>query len=316
MLFILQKGQFEVILLVTLLFSAITNGALLPHTSLSLVEIHLVWSLTYISHRYFSPGRSLVIPPPATYRDIQQELIAEIHRSSIWPVVVAEDGNVKIPEKSYFVDRDGSYIILIPDGNIKSLKAEINGLAEEPFGYTRLRNSEARFVVAGANEFSMSQQMNIFNHLPKFILYNCIIVSQEYDLIEKVYRRRANVYDLDKGIKLGVYTSFPYQISDRCTDVKDITLLDSWVISAQGHFTKNTDLFPRKISISLNGCPMKAFVRDARWEFTTKYVQYNDTEGNARTYISGLVFDFLMVVLQQMNMIFSHAPSPNVLKWR
>ena len=95
---------------------------------------------------------------------------------------------------------------------------------------------------------------------------------------------------------MGVYTWFPYHISDRCTDVKDVTLLESWVISAQGHFTKNTDLFPRKISISLNGCPMKAFVRDAGWEFTTKYVQYKDTEVNALTYKTGLVFDYLMVV--------------------
>ena len=61
-----------------------------------------------------------------------------------------------------------------------------------------------------------------------------------------------------------VYTWFPYQNSDRFTEVSDVTLLDSCVISAQGHFTKNTDLFPRKISNSLNGCPMKAFVMDGQ----------------------------------------------------
>ena len=75
-----------------------------------------------------------MISSPTTYRDAQQELIAEIHRTSIWPVVVPVDGYISIPEETYFVDRDGSYIILIPDGNIKSLNAEINGLAEEPFG--------------------------------------------------------------------------------------------------------------------------------------------------------------------------------------
>ena len=75
----------------------------------------------------------MVISSPATYRDVQQELISEIHRTAIWPVVVTVDGNISIPEKSDFIDRDGSYIILIPDGNIKSFKAEINGLAEEPY---------------------------------------------------------------------------------------------------------------------------------------------------------------------------------------
>jgi len=58
---------------------------------------------------------------------VQQELIAEIHRASIWPVVVTVDGNINIPEKSDFTDRDGSYIILIPDGNIKILRTKLMG---------------------------------------------------------------------------------------------------------------------------------------------------------------------------------------------
>jgi hypothetical protein len=78
--------------------------------------------------------------------------------------------------------------------------------------------------------------------------------------MDKKYSRPTNFNDLDTGMKLAVYTWFPYQSSDRCTEVNDITLLESWVISAQGHFTKNTDLFPGKISKSFNGCPMKAFV--------------------------------------------------------
>jgi len=58
---------------------------------------------------------------------------------------------------------------------------------------------------------------------------------------------------MDTDMKLAVYTWFSNLISDRCTELNNITLLDSWVISAQGHFNKNTDLFPGKISKSLNG---------------------------------------------------------------
>ena len=199
------------------------------------------------------------------------------------------DSKISITEKSNFIDRDGSYIILTSDGKFKSFKAEINGLAEEPFRYKRLWNSDARFFVAGANEFSMSQQTDIFGHFLKLRIYNCIIVSTEHDLIEKEHRRPIEVTDV--GITLCVYTWFPNRTSDCCTEVNDITLLDSWVISAQGHFTKNTDLFPRKISNSLNRSPMKAFVRDGCRDFTTKYVQYNDTKGDDRTYIRGLEVD-------------------------
>ena len=98
-------------LLVILLFSAITKGELLPSRTLSLEEIHLVRCLTHISHRYFAPGRTLVISSPASYRDVQQELISEIQQTPIWSVVVTGDGNISKPDETDFIDRDGSYII-------------------------------------------------------------------------------------------------------------------------------------------------------------------------------------------------------------
>jgi len=251
-----------------------------------------------------------VISSPSNYRDVQQELIAEIHRNSTWPVVVTVDGNIGVPEESDFMDRDGGFIILIPDGDIKSLKAEINGLAFERTKFTRLWNSKARFVVAGANEFSTLQQTDIFNYLSKFRVYNCIIVNKVNDVVNKECSRPITVNDVDPGMKLGVYTWFPYQSSDRCTEVNDITLLDSWVISSQGHFTKNTDLFPRKIRNNLNGCSMKAVIRKNVWPITTYYQKHTYSNGSVVTKVHGMELNFLMMVLKQMNMTFVHVHTP------
>ena len=247
---------------------------------------------------------------PSNYLDVQKELIAEVHRTSNWPVIVTVDGNIRIPEKSDFIDRDGSYIILIPDGNIESLKAEIDGLAFERNKFTRIWNSEARFVVAGDYEFSMSQQKEVFDYLTKYRIYNCIIVSREHYEIDKEHSGPINTNDVDTGMKLGVYSWFPYQSSERCTEVNYITLLDSWVISEQGHFTKNTDLFPRKISNSLNGCPMKAVVRDSGSFYTTYYGKDTDSNGSVVTAVYGYEMDLLMTVLKQINMTFFHVPTP------
>jgi hypothetical protein len=131
--------------------------------------------------------------------------------------------------------------------------------------FKRFWNFEARFVVAGANEFSMSQKTEIFNFLSKFRIYNCIIVSQDNYVISKKYSRPVKENDIHTGMKLGVYTWFPYQSSDRCIEENDITLLDSWFFSAQGHFKNNTNLFPRKVSKNLAGCPMNAVVRNVHW---------------------------------------------------
>ena len=254
----------------------------------------------------------MVISSPAQYRDVQQQLIAEIHRTSIWPIVVTVDGNINIPKKSDVVDRDGSFIILILDGNTSSFEAQINGLAGESFYYKRLWNSEARFVVAGANDFSMFQKRNILDYFTKFRIYNCIIISQEHYALDKECGSPINVNDIDTGMKLVVYTWFPYQSSDRCTEVNDIILLDSWVISAQGHFTNNTDLFPRKISNNFNRCPMKAFVRNARWHFSTNFATKILSNGSTLEFIEGLEYDLLNVVLKQMNMELVHVTKLNV----
>jgi hypothetical protein len=160
---------------------------------------------------------------------VQQEPIAEVQRTSIWPLVVTVDGNIRITEKSDFIERDSSYITLTRDGIINNFKIQINRLAEQTGRYTRLWDCEARFVAAGANELSMSQQMDIFIHFSKIKLYNCIIISQGHDVIDKEYNRPINVKDADTGMKLVVYTWFPYQSSNRCTEVNDITLLDRWV---------------------------------------------------------------------------------------
>ena len=164
--------------------------------------------------------------------------------------------------------------------------------------------------MAGSSQFSMSQQTDIFNIFSKFGIYNCIIVSQEHYVIDKEYSRQTNFNNAETDMKLGVYTWFPYQSSDCCTEVNDITLMDSWVISAQGNFTKNTDLFTGKISDSLNVCPMKAVVRDSRWLFTTYYKTELDLNGSVVTKIFGMEMNLLMLVLKQINMTFVHVPTP------
>jgi len=115
-------------------------------------------------------------------------------------------------------------------------------------------------------------------------------------------------------MKLVVYTWFPYQSSDRCTEVSDITQLDSWVISAQGHFTKNADLFPEKISNSFKGCPMKVLIVDSQLPFASMYINVTNSNGTVVTSLAGSEMALLSLVLQQMNMTFIHVPTPEVLK--
>ena len=59
--------------------------------------------------------------------------------------------------------------------------------------------------MAGANEFSLSQQTDIINFFSKLRIYNCILVSQEHYVIVKEYSRPIKVNDVETGMKLGVH---------------------------------------------------------------------------------------------------------------
>jgi hypothetical protein len=120
---------------------------------------------------------------------VQEELIAGIHRAFMWPVVVTVDGNISKPNKRDFKPGDDFYILLTIGGNIKGLNVGIIGLFEGRDKFTYLWNIKPRFLVAGANEFSMSQQSDIFHFFSKHRIPNCIIVSQEHYVIDNGYNR-------------------------------------------------------------------------------------------------------------------------------
>ena len=194
--------------------------------------------------------------------------------------------------------------------------AEINGKSKEGTIFKILWNFETLFFLAGANESSMSQQMGIFYSFSKLRIYNCIIVRKKHYNIDKKYSSGIKVNVADTGMKLGIYTCFPHQSSYGFTDVNDITLLESWVISPQGHFTKNTDLFPGKIGKIINGCLLKAFVYGAISYFTTNYIKHTYSNGSFMWYIERLEYELLRVVLQQMNMTFYNVLTPDEKEFR
>jgi hypothetical protein len=73
------------------------------------------------------------------------------------------DGNISKHNKTDYIDRDGSYIILTPDGSFRNFKAEFIELAVKREKFTKFWNCKSLFVVAGTNEFSFLQQMMYLN---------------------------------------------------------------------------------------------------------------------------------------------------------
>jgi hypothetical protein len=104
----------------------------------------------------------VVISSLSTYQDVQQELTAKIQGPSIWAVVVTGYGDIDRNDETGFIDKDGSYIFLIPDGGVRNFAIVFSFLLKDrEIGFKNVWNYEARFVMATANEILMTQKWQI-----------------------------------------------------------------------------------------------------------------------------------------------------------
>jgi hypothetical protein len=84
---------------------------------------------------------------------------------------------------------------------------------------------------------------------------------------------------------LNLYTWFPYSSQDNCADVKNVVLINEWVMEGEGNFVREGSLYPYKIPSNFHGCPMNvsAFMRGGTED--ESYSQYFLTHNMTRNYV-------------------------------
>jgi len=65
--------------------------------------------------------------------------------------------------------------------------------------------------------------------------YNVVVVVQQDDL-------------------LNLYTWFPYSSQDNCADVKNVVLINQWVMEGEGKFLREISIYPCKFPSNFQGC--------------------------------------------------------------
>ena len=53
---------------------------------------------------------------------------------------------------------------------------------------------------------------------------------------------------------LNLYTWFSYSSQDNCVDVKNVVLINQWVMEGDGTFVREGSLYPCKIPSNFHGC--------------------------------------------------------------
>jgi hypothetical protein len=100
-----------------------------------------------------------------------------------------------------------------------------------------------------------------------------------------------------------VYTWFPYEGPGRCTRVQNVTLLDTWVETGNGHFIRNRHLFPQKISKNLHGCPIRIITEPTAFAVEDpEFLSMNRSRRPTIVYRGGWEIRLLNIISQAMNM--------------
>ena len=97
--------------------------------------------------------------------------------------------------------------------------------------------------------------------------YNVVVVVQQDDL-------------------LNLYTWFPYSSHGNCADVKNVVLINQWVMEGDGTFVREGSLYPCKIPSNFHSCTVNL---PALWKCDFEdefYSQYFLTHYITRNYVN------------------------------
>jgi hypothetical protein len=103
-----------------------------------------------------------------------------------------------------------------------------------------------------------------------------------------------------------LYSGFPYQ-DGNCQIVKEITLVDQWVLENNGTFSEITNLYPSKIPNNFQKCVIKAAPIGFH-PFVSLIIAESKEDGNTVYEIRGLIVEYFLLSVRKMNLtvVFLH----------
>ncbi|KAJ9587503.1 hypothetical protein L9F63_028244 [Diploptera punctata] len=275
---------------------------------------HLVQCIRAIGLQHFLTSNTLVLSISGVresqfYSDVENILTKEIHSTEIWPITISrpsdEDVSSFSDDKTH--SKHGNYVILTygqtPDEVMDDMLNKIQHLS-----YYAAWNPRAKFLVVvliTTNNYNASEIAT--NFLREMIWWK---ILHSTVLIKDPNNNFNNGYTLDSRLagKFDFYTWFPYQSKDKCLNVEDVVLLDSWFVA--GHeFKKNANLFPKKIRNNLHKCPFTA----STFPIDLVVGPYNDTRSNSSesAYDSGMEIAMVKFITNTLNLTLKFRPPPS-----
>jgi len=274
------------------------------NTLLTAEQRHIAVCVQTVAHQYFNHGRSTVVSMPPDLRNNSRRPLFQFPYSDDVQLVdlvlqhVHEDTSCPVqmlPPKTQLdttVEINHNYIIFVwreqeDEDILDILRIQLNHLQHDDLVQW---NPRGRFFVVVTDQDSsslMSEALKIYE-----------IMWMEYKAVNTV------VLMPDSSVNytvLDLYSGFPYQ-NGNCEKVKEITLVDKWVLEKNGTFyKKQTDLFPSKIPNNFQKCGIKVATIGFPPFVNLISTETND-DGDVVYDIGGYLVEYFVLSMKKMNM--------------
>jgi len=263
---------------------------------------HMALCALSIAHQYFNHGRSTVVSMPPDLRnnsrrpliqfpysdDLQLvDLVLQyIHEDTCCPVQMLPPETQLEPT----AEINHSYIIFIwreqeDEDIIDILQTQLTHLQHDKLSQWNPRGRFVVFVTDQDSSSLMSEALKIYE-----------IMWMDYKVVNTVVLMpdsSGNYTVLD------LYTGFPYQ-NGNCGKIKEITLVDKWVLENNGTFSKKRNLFPLKIPNNFQKCVIKvASVGLAPYVILIR--EETEEDGNTVYDVRGFIVEYFLLSMKKMN---------------
>lgn len=273
------------------------------------MQHHLTLCASHIAHRYFTPRKPVVMSYPSsvgavTGREMFPQnnkinfvnaMFQNLHEPSEWNVLsIQADKPIQSSDIPY---KHQSYIIILwPEEDkdiIDSLKLQIDTLQF----YTNSFNLQAKFLLVVMDYNIQLPQLHALKMIetmwnPFKIISVVIILPMTNTVAHKTCSNCE--YDI-----INVYTSFPYNRS-QCGKVKEVELLDQWMLKGNGSFRSKVNLFPSKVPSDFQGCPL-VIAPIERIPFVKLTNIHRDSHGDTTYTYDGLEIEYVLLSTKAMN---------------
>jgi hypothetical protein len=283
--------------------------------ALTTEQLHAVRCVETIAHRYFTPGRPLIVSLPDSRQEITRRAFIEtmpraddmqllnailerLNERTRWPIGLFRPGGDDTEDTAAL---QHSYILFVwlEEGlNV----TEILEIQVDNLKYSMSWNPRGNFLVvvtASSNEppnllaalvcSTLWQMANIVNVV---VMVPHKFAHPPLHSINSTHRNGSD--------RLNLYTWFPYKLG-RCGEVQEVTLQDQWISENKGKFSENSYLYPAKVPKSFTRCPIKvATIGVDPFIIWTE----NDTQnGDTTVYkVTGLSAEIVLLVFEKMNL--------------